>query len=213
MQSAKATVVGAGYLPSPSITDEDDFGSDEDGCIADAQMEDLFREIFVESAPAGSAEEEQGNCGGVSEAGRDDGKQVKVELSEGPVGMGLGLGMVAGSMGTGAELNGGEQQRGVVGEKRKREDEEVDAVRLDGSTSMSDEEMQKMLSDMEVSMMMGSFDPSLAVLPVSVNEGQFDMGDLLGFPNDGTSAFMDMTTGTDFGNMWSSTTAAVPGVF
>ncbi|KAF6763267.1 hypothetical protein DFP72DRAFT_1164208 [Ephemerocybe angulata] len=205
-----------GYLPSPSISDDDD---DFGGCDEDAKMEDLFREIFVESAaPAakddaagdglseaapdagalwvGEPEPAQAKVSGAGEAGGEDGQGV-----EGPAGekgvSGSGLEQVLGAV--------------TVGEKRKREDEDNDEEER-APAALSDEEMQQMLSDMEVSMMMGSFDPSLN-LPLAVdNFGALDMG-LLGF--DEGNPLMDFSSGPDFGGMWlpTNSSATVPGVF
>ncbi|TEB37230.1 hypothetical protein FA13DRAFT_1786417 [Coprinellus micaceus] len=221
-QSAKTGLLG-GYLPSPSVTDDDgDFGS---GCDEDAKMEDLFREIFVESgaaptAPAAADTVDGGAGDGVQEAAVDAGaawRDVDAASAQAEV---VGAGKVGGEAGrggegpTGSAVEGSErQQREMVnaGEKRKRENDDLEDDASVVSTSMSDEEMQRMLSEMEVSMMMGDFDPSL-VLPVDTFGTPLDAG-LVGF-NDVQSPFMEYAAGCqDFG-MWATPGAAVlTGVF
>lgn len=185
-------------------------------------MEDLFREIFVESAAPAAKDDEAGDGAGagVSEAPADAGSLWVGEPAQAKV---SGAGEAGGEDGQGVEGPAGE--KGVsgsggleqvlgevaVGEKRKREDEDNDEEEQ-APAALSDEEMQQMLSDMEVSMMMGSFDPSLN-LPLAVdNFGALDMG-LLGF--DEGNPLMDFSSGPDFGGMWppANSSATVPGVF
>jgi hypothetical protein len=189
-------------------------------------MEDLFREIFVESgaaptAPA-AADTVDGSVGdGVQEAAVDAGaawRDVDAASAQAEV---VGAGKVSGEAGrggegpTGSAVEGSERQQQSemvnAGEKRKRENDDLEDDASVVSTSMSDEEMQRMLSEMEVSMMMGDFDPSL-VLPVDTFGTPLDAG-LVGF-NDVQSPFMEYAAGCqDFG-MWATPGAAVlTGVF
>lgn len=186
-------------------------------------MEDLFREIFVETAaPATNDETIVGS--GLQEASADlgdalwradapqaqvvamgDGKAVVGEegrVAEGPRGASVG------------ESGERTSESDLLGVKRKREeDEEEQATSTTATTTVSDEDMQRMLNDMEVSMMMGDIDPSLA-LPLAVDHfGSLDMS-LLGF-GDATAPFVDFVSVPDFGGMWASTNSTVPatGVF